>query len=92
MDETDRRFVREGVREWRATGRWRCSSISGRRRSSLPSPLSSESTWPSVKVRRVLPRMDGLDTDRGDMAPVPVPVPVPAGRGAAAAAGGEAHE
>lgn len=34
--------------------------------------------------------MDGLDTDRGDMAPVP------AGRGAAAAAaaaaGGEAHE
>lgn len=88
MDETDRRFVREGVREWWATGRWRCSSISGRRRSSLPSPLSSESTWPSVKVRRVLPRMDGLDTDRGDMAPVPVP----AGRGAAAAAGGEAHE
>lgn len=92
MDETDRRFVREGVREWRATGRWRCSSISGRRRSSLPSPLSSESTWPSVKVRRVLPRMDGLDTDRGDMVPGPVPVPVPAGRGAAAAAGGEAHE
>lgn len=64
MEETDRRFVRDGVREWRATGRWRCSSINGRR--SSPSALgSSTSTWPSGRVRRVLPRMDGLDTDRG---------------------------
>lgn len=78
MEETDRRFVRDGVREWRATGRWRCSSINGRR--SSPSALgSSTSTWPSGRVRRVLPRMDGLDTDRGAAA-------------AAAAAAGEVHK
>lgn len=89
MDETDRRFVREGVREWRATGRWRCSSINGRRSSPGSwSLFGSKSTWPSGSVRRVLPRMDGLDTDRGDMAPVPAA----AGREVEAAAAGEAHK